>query len=331
MRPTVAVALEGYFHFCYNGHEGNVKPNLFIVGAPKCGTTAWVEYLSAHPDVQFSEVKEPHYFCSDFPRMSQVSDMKEYLNLFGRSKARIVGEASVLYLYSESAPEEIYQFNPEAKIIILVREQEEFLPSFHNQLCLNFQESVDDFELAWKMSDARRPETIPDACKVASQLNYKDMGRFYKHAKRYFDIFPHDQIRIFDYKHWIEDTRSVYLQILEFLALDDDGRTEFPRVNARARHRNVGIARFLQQPPRPIERSVKLLHKSFGVRSFGVAVTIERLNRRLGSGREISSELESEIREFYRSENQLLAELIWGSEINGPKSRRVNSSTATAI
>ena len=30
-------------------------PNLFIVGAPKCGTTAWVEYLRTHPERLDSE------------------------------------------------------------------------------------------------------------------------------------------------------------------------------------------------------------------------------------------------------------------------------------
>jgi hypothetical protein len=35
------------------------KPNFFIVGAPKCGTTALSEYLRSHPDVFFSSPKEP--------------------------------------------------------------------------------------------------------------------------------------------------------------------------------------------------------------------------------------------------------------------------------
>lgn len=38
-----------------------MKPNLFIVGAAKCGTTAWVNYLASHPDIFFAKVKEPHH------------------------------------------------------------------------------------------------------------------------------------------------------------------------------------------------------------------------------------------------------------------------------
>ena len=40
-------------------------PNFFIVGAPKCGTTAMNDYLNRHPDI-FMATKELHYFGSDF-------------------------------------------------------------------------------------------------------------------------------------------------------------------------------------------------------------------------------------------------------------------------
>jgi len=311
---------------CYGRCWGiGVKPNLFIVGAPKCGTTAWVEYLSAHPDIEFGAVKEPHYFCSDFPRMAQVATLDEYLALFKRSDARIVGEASVLYLYSEAAPRQIWDFNPDAKIIILLRNQEEFLPSFHNQLCLNFQESIQDFELAWKLSGQRTAESIPDACKVEKQLNYKDMGRFSKYSKRYFDVFSSDQIRVIHYDDWVENTRGAYCQILDFLGVEDDGRSEFPRINVRARHRHVGIARFLQRPPRPVEHSVEFLHKSFGVRSFGIAAAVEKLNRRVGADQDISSELKEEIRRYYRDDIDRLKGLI-SNPCNRPRRRDATAS-----
>ncbi|MEE9518630.1 MAG: sulfotransferase, partial [bacterium] len=47
-----------------------MKPNFFIVGAPKCGTTSMTEYLKQHPDIFIPEEKEPHYFGSDleYPR-----------------------------------------------------------------------------------------------------------------------------------------------------------------------------------------------------------------------------------------------------------------------
>lgn len=290
-----------------------MKPNLFIVGAPKCGTTAWVKYLSGHPDIAFGSLKEPHYFCSDFPRMAQVGSLDEYLTLFKQADAKIVGEASVLYLYSDAAPREIYDFDPNAKIVILVRKQEEFLPSFHNQLSLNFQESIEDFETAWNLSGQRSVESIPSSCRVEMQLNYKEMGNFSKYAKRYFDVYPRDQIHLIHYDDWTANPRAAYCELLEFLGLPDDGRTDFPRVNPRSRHRYLAVARFLQQPPPVIERSVNFLHKLCGVRSFGVAPVVEKFNRRVGASSEISSQLKQEIREFYRAENLRLQGLISGS------------------
>ena len=42
------------------------RPNLFIVGAPKSGTTSIYNYLKNHPEVFMSPIKEPHFFAKDF-------------------------------------------------------------------------------------------------------------------------------------------------------------------------------------------------------------------------------------------------------------------------
>ena len=41
-------------------------PDFFIIGAPKCGTTALYSYLDVHPATFMSPVKEPHHFTVDF-------------------------------------------------------------------------------------------------------------------------------------------------------------------------------------------------------------------------------------------------------------------------
>ncbi len=54
--------------------------DFFIIGAPKCGTTSLVEYLSSHPDVGFSHIKEPHYFSEDFPGYREVKDYESFIS-----------------------------------------------------------------------------------------------------------------------------------------------------------------------------------------------------------------------------------------------------------
>jgi hypothetical protein len=56
-------------------NEANApKPNFFIVGAPRCGTTALYTFLKQHPDIFMADDKEPHFFGRDlyFPVLSGI-------------------------------------------------------------------------------------------------------------------------------------------------------------------------------------------------------------------------------------------------------------------
>ncbi len=60
-------------------------PNLFIVGAPKCGTTSLYEYLRQHPQIFFpfstdgySRIKEPNHFCPELEILERdaITDLR---------------------------------------------------------------------------------------------------------------------------------------------------------------------------------------------------------------------------------------------------------------
>src|SRR3954469_17362945 len=99
------------------------KPNLFIVGAVKCGTTAWHEYLRSHPDIFMPELKEPGFFAHDLPKWRGIVSDGEYSALFADGgAARVLGEASAIYLVSNTAAQAIRDFNAAAKILIFLRD-----------------------------------------------------------------------------------------------------------------------------------------------------------------------------------------------------------------
>ena len=81
------------------------RPNFFIIGAPRCGTTAMSEYLrGGHPGIGFSDPKEPHFFAADLPGIRVCDTEEQYVNgcfshLSGKTWDAI-GEGSVWYLYS---------------------------------------------------------------------------------------------------------------------------------------------------------------------------------------------------------------------------------------
>ena len=99
------------------------KPDFFIVGAPKCGTTALYEYLRPHPNVFMSTVKEPHFFAKDLGSYPHIKTDEEYAALFaGANEQHLrVGEASVYYLRSAVAIPNIREFNPDARLIAMFR------------------------------------------------------------------------------------------------------------------------------------------------------------------------------------------------------------------
>lgn len=212
------------------------RPNFFIVGAPKCGTTALSEYMREHPNVFMSSPKEPSYFSSDISgdRHWVPRSLDEYLRLFAGVEDRhiAIGEASVHYLYSGVALERIRKFNAQARIIAMVRNPIDMAYSLHSQLYYRLQENVQDFREAWKLQETRRHGSgVPRATRIPALLQYKDVCSLGSQVERLLSIFPEQQVKIIVFDDFVTNTSTVYNEVLTFLALPLDGPQHFPRIN----------------------------------------------------------------------------------------------------
>src|SRR5262245_46706672 len=118
------------------------RPNLFVAGFAKCGTTALQQYLATHPNIHVCFPKEPHFFIEDAWRRRPAKTESEYLRYFaGASKnARVFVDSSALYVYSQRALRQIREFNPDAKLILMVRHPVDMLASGHRYSCRMFIE-----------------------------------------------------------------------------------------------------------------------------------------------------------------------------------------------
>ncbi len=151
------------------------QPNFFIVGAPKSGTTALSDYLRDHPNIFFSEPKEPHYFAQDFEKYRLTKTLEEYLSLFDESTPNhlAIGEGSVFYLFSSVALKKIYEFDPQAKIIVMLRNPVDLVYSFHSQQLFSADEDEQSFEKAWRLQGVRQQgKHIPRKNRNTNFLNY---------------------------------------------------------------------------------------------------------------------------------------------------------------
>jgi hypothetical protein len=285
------------------------KANFFIVGAPKCGTTAWFEYLRSHPDIYFPETKEPCFFAFDLPSMRRVRSEREYSQLFaGSGAAKVVGDASADYLYSATAAKEISAYNGGGRILILLRDQEEYLPALHNLNLWQFWEDIDDFGHAWKLSGERPLGTIPDRCTEPRMLDYSAMGRFCEQVGRYLDEFPAEQILVLHFGDWVDDPRGAYLKVLAFLGLKDDGRVDFPRVNQSISYHSRSLLRLLTFPPPLIRKVARLIKGVTGLKAEAAYAAVRKTIGLLSARgyKQISPELRDEIRLYYAEDNRRL-------------------------
>ncbi|HTV42722.1 MAG TPA: sulfotransferase [Candidatus Sulfotelmatobacter sp.] len=201
------------------------KPDFFIVGAPKCGTTALAEYLGRHPDIYMPR-KEMHFFGSDlkFGRNFYRRDVETYLTEFNQwnGQAR-VGEASVWYLFSERAAAEIKEFNPEASIIILLRDPVSMLYSLYYQFLFDGNECLPTFEEALAAeADRREGRRIGRLTYLVQALDYRSTVSFSGQVRRYFDLFGRERVHVIIYDDLAANTANAYAETLDFLGVASD-------------------------------------------------------------------------------------------------------------
>jgi hypothetical protein len=258
------------------------KVNLFIVGAPKCGTTAWAEYLSAHPDIEFCSSKEPHFFCDDFQNFRWAKTDQQYADLFSDLSATssYIGEASPMYLFSKNAARNIYDYNPEARILILLREPSRFLQSYHRQLLNIFEEDVADIERAWSLQEDRsKGKSIPETCREQRFLQYREVASFSSQVARFLSLFGNSQVKILIYEDWVQDPAREYAHVIDFLGLPSTGFSEFEVVNKAHQPRSKKLARFTHRPPSFALKAASLIRRLTRLNRLGIAARLKSLNR----------------------------------------------------
>lgn len=227
------------------------RPDFFIVGAFKAGTTALYEYLRAHPRIFMSVPKEPMYFGQDLtPRYTRMTE-DEYLALFRDARPdQRAGEASPWYLYSTAAPAEIDAFAPEGQVIIMLRNPVDVMYSQHSQLVFNQREDLVEFAAALDAEpERRRGKRIPSDAIRPEALYYRHSVRFPDQVRRWLDAFGRDRIHFVLFDDLVADPRGVYRDTLEFLRVDATFEVDLSVYNPNKAARSGRVQRMIFAPP----------------------------------------------------------------------------------
>lgn len=292
--------------------SGFAGPNFFIVGAPKCGTTAWATYLADHPDIFVPKAKEPHFFNTDQPGFRWSQDLQAYFDHYrDHAGEKVVLDASVQYLYSTEAARNIARFDPEARILIMLRRPSAFIRSYHNQLLMNLDENIEDLRAVWEASGQRSAADIPAGNREASLLDYKRAGRFSEQAARYLKVFDRSQIMVVFMEDWTKDPRTLYLCLMGFLGLEDDRRTDFPQVHAAKHVSSPALHRLTQRPSGLLKTAARLFRRLPGMGHVRPVNLLRRMNSRTGYGSaSIDAELAWTIDDYFTQDQDRLRKLL---------------------
>jgi hypothetical protein len=181
------------------------------------------QYLADHPDI-FVARKEMHLFGGDlrFGRQFYRRSRDAYLEEFGAWRTQLRGgEASVWYLFSTLAADEIKAFNPDARVIVMLREPANMLHSLYCQFRFDGNEHITSFEGALAAEDDRRAgRRIGRQTYLAQGLMYRETARYTEQIRRYFEVLGRDRVHVIIYDDLVADTAGAYRKALEFLEVD---------------------------------------------------------------------------------------------------------------
>ena len=240
-------------------------PNFFLIGAPKCGTTALYHALQQHPDIFMGRVKEPNYFTFNgncppvmpgpggrYWSRTSVWRPEEYLRLYASTSAhRIVGDASTFYLLSPDAAQGIYSAAPTCKIAAVLRQPAERAYSSY----LYMLEKGAEYAPTFVEALAEEPSRIRQG--YFPCLFHRQNGFYSESLTRYYRLFAKNQMKIYLYEDWNHSPQKMLEDLFEFLGVDADIKPTLRRSNVTRIPRNRRL-HYIARHPEWLEKKIRI-------------------------------------------------------------------------
>jgi len=231
------------------------RPNLFIVGAQKGGTSALSGWLSQHPQACMSFPKEPGYLAFG-ERGYDVYDAegepgpaskyvvrseREYLALWAdaTNEQLVRGEASTWYLPTQGMAKKLYAYNAQAKIIVVLRNPAERAYSAYCHARADRVESAASFAQALALEAQRG--------KAEYLLRYHAMGLYAEALQSYQREFDESQLLVLFYEDLKNDPAKLWTEVCQFLGIETSYTPTFERkYNRSGQPRSSTIQRLMR-------------------------------------------------------------------------------------
>jgi len=202
------------------------KANFIVIGAMKAATTSLYTYLKQHPEIFMTKVKEPMFFNNfnqnkDYKLLgrkgNKITTLEEYFSLFSDvENESAIGEASPAYIYNENAPQLIKEHLPDVKIIAILRQPVERAYSNYLHTKRADRENLNSFEQVIEIENQRIEDNW------SPLYHYIEKGYYSVQLKRYYNIFPKENIKVYLFEDVVKNTKETLKDIFKFLNVDEN-------------------------------------------------------------------------------------------------------------
>jgi hypothetical protein len=177
-------------------------PNVLVIGAMKAGTTTLHAWLSQHPDIAMSTIKEINYFVSD----RTDRDPAWYAHHFD-TRAPFRGESSTSYAKFPQRPgvaQRIHALIPDARLIYVLRDP--------------IERTVSHYLHA--VQRGREQRSLSDALAVLEDNLYVDPSRYYLQLEQYWPYYPPPRILLLTTSELHRSPRAALDRVTDFIGAE---------------------------------------------------------------------------------------------------------------
>jgi len=267
-------------------------------------------FLRQHPEIYLPNKKEVHFFGTDLYSPHYSRDPEKYLELFAEvADEKRVGEASVWYLYSKLASQEIKKFSQNASIIIMLRNPVDMTYSLHGHRLYINSEDIEDFGEALEAeADRKKGLRLPANPYPVAGLFYREVGQYADQVQRYFDAFGKEQVRIILYDDFKSDPAAACQDVFSFLKVRAPFPVETSVINASKRNRNRRLASLLDSPPAIVSKVGRMFTSP--ERRHQIFQGVRELNTEHAPRRPLPPSLRRQLQEEFAPDVARLSEMI---------------------
>ncbi|MGH3089705.1 MAG: sulfotransferase domain-containing protein [Rubrobacteraceae bacterium] len=202
--------------------SANRGPDFIIFGAQKSGTTSLYRYLIEHPRIAPASAKQVNFFSHD----NYGRGVDWYISRFpSREPGVISGEASPYYMFHPHAPRGISAFDPEVKLIAILRNPVDRTYSHYQHQVRNDREPL-SFEEALEREEKRlageAEKMIEDGTyysKVHRRHSYLARSRYAEQLEVWLSLFPRERMLVLNSEALFENPEPVLDAVTSFLGL----------------------------------------------------------------------------------------------------------------